>query len=81
MTIVLEAFNGRVLDFSVHAFYLTVGPRVIWLGQAMFDLVDLADHVEAHLLRKGCVSSIGLVGELDADIGQDRLDALRNDFE
>ena len=40
------AFDGGFLDGAVHAFDLAVGPRVLDLGQAMFDVVFLAAHVE-----------------------------------
>ncbi|SDF94150.1 hypothetical protein SAMN04488117_10927 [Celeribacter baekdonensis] len=31
-------------------FDLAIGPRMVWLGQAVRDLTCLADHVEPHLL-------------------------------
>ena len=80
-TIVTEAFDGRVLDCSVHALDLTVGPRMVGLGQSMLDPVGLADHVKAHLPGIGGVAVPGLVGELDVVIGQDRVDPVWNDFE
>lgn len=49
MAFVMEAFDGRFLDGAVHPLDLTVGPRVVRLGEPMFDIVGLADHVEAHL--------------------------------
>ena len=33
------AFDGGVLDGSVHAFDLAVGPRVLGLSEAMIDIV------------------------------------------
>ena len=38
--------------------------------------VGLADHVEAHLPRPGGITVTRLLGELDAVIGEDRVDAV-----
>lgn len=74
MNVVLEVFDGRVLDYPVHAHDLAVGPRMVGLGQAKLDPVGLADHAEAHLSRIGGVSVPGPLGELDANVRQDRMD-------
>ena len=39
MGFVVEALYGRVLDRSVHAFDLAVGPRVARLGKPVIDVV------------------------------------------
>jgi hypothetical protein len=39
MGLVEVLFSGCVLDGSVHAFDLPIGPRVLGLGQAMIDTV------------------------------------------
>ncbi len=75
---VIEAFDGRLLDRPVHSLDLTIGPRMVWLGQAVLDPICLADHIEAHLARIRCVPVPGLLGELDAIVGQDRVDAVGN---
>ena len=49
MVFVVEAFDGRLLDGAVHSFDLAIGPRMVWLGQAVLDLICLTDHVEPHL--------------------------------
>ena len=64
MALVMEAFDGRLLDGAVHPLDLSVGPRVVRLGEAVFDVVCLADHVEAHLARPGGVAVARLLGEL-----------------
>ena len=74
----MEAFDGRVFNCSVHAFDLTIGPWVVWLGQAMLDSIGVTDHVKAHLPGISGVSVPGLVGELDAVIGQPGVDAERH---
>src|SRR5271168_108143 len=38
MRVVVEALDGGVFDGAVHAFDLTVGPRVLGLGEAMVDI-------------------------------------------
>lgn len=47
----------------------------------MLDVVGLADHVEAHLPGEGGVPVARLIGELDAVVGQDRVDPVGNSFE
>ena len=81
VAVVMEAFDGRLLDGPVHALDLTVGPRVVRFGEPMLDVVGLADHVEAHLTRPGGVAVAGLLGELDAVVGQDGVDAIRHGFQ
>lgn len=66
--IIVIAFDSGLLDRSVHAFDLPIGPRVFDLGQAMLDAVFLAAHIE----HMGHVSSCRTVlitrreGEQDA---------------
>ncbi len=81
VAVVMEAFDGGVLDRSVHALDLAVGPRVVGLGQTVLDPIRFADHVEAHRPGIGSIPVPGLVGELDAIIGQDRVDAVGNHFQ
>jgi hypothetical protein len=44
--LVVECLGGRILDGVVHALSLAVGPRMVPLGQAVFDAVLVADNVE-----------------------------------
>lgn len=81
MIVVMEAFDGCVLDRAVHPLDLAVGPGMVRLGEAMLDVVGLADHVEAHLPREGGVPVAGLICELDAVVGEDRVDPVGNGFE
>ena len=75
MAVVVASFHCRLLDRSVHPLDLAIGPRMVWLGQAVFDPICFADHVEAHLPRVCCVPVSGLLGELDDVVSQDRVDA------
>ncbi len=81
MAFVVEAFDGRFLDCAVHPLDLIVGPRVVRHGEAVFDVVCLADPVVAHLARRCGVTIARLVGELDAIVGQDRVDAMGYGFQ
>jgi len=45
---VIALYRG-VLDRSVHPLEQAMGPGMVWLGQAVFDPVSLADHVKPHL--------------------------------
>lgn len=48
VALVVIPLHSGVLDGPVHAFDLAVGPRMVWLGQAMLDAIGLTDHVEPH---------------------------------
>ncbi|GAP24937.1 hypothetical protein GLF_1819 [Gluconobacter frateurii NBRC 101659] len=79
MTVVMEAFDGCFLDCPVHPLNLTVRPGMIGFRQTMFDPVGFADHVEAHGTRPGRIAVTGLISELDAVIGQNGVDPVRDD--
>lgn len=81
VAVVVIAFHRGILDGAVHALDLTIGPRMVRFGQAMFDPVGIAYHVEAHGPRIGSVSVSGLLCELDAVIGQDRMYAVGHGFQ
>jgi len=81
MALVIEAFDRRLLDRAVHPLDLTVGPGVVRFGKSMLDVVRVADHVEAHLTRPGGVTVAWLLCELDAIVGQDRVDPVRHRFQ
>ncbi len=81
MVIVVEAFDGRVLDCAVHPLNLPIGPRVIWLCETMFDPVGLADHVEAHGPRIDCIPVTWLLGELNAVDSENGVDLIGHSFE
>jgi hypothetical protein len=69
------------LDRAVHSCNLPIGPRVVWLGKPMLDLIRRTNHVEAHLPGRGCVSVPGLICELDTIVPQDRVDSIWHDIE
>jgi hypothetical protein len=72
----MVAFDRGFLDRPVHPFDLAVGPGMLDLGEPMLDPVLAAAHVE-HVGHVGCRGAIGVArrkGELDAVIGQHRVD-------
>ena len=81
MAFVVEAFAGRFLDGAVRPLDLAVRPRVVGFSQPVLDVVRLADHVEAHLARPGGVAIARRLGELDAVVGEGRVDAIRHGFQ
>lgn len=94
VVVVMEAFDGGILDRPVHPLNPLPGrclpantergairPGVVRLGQSVLDPICLADHVEAHLARICCVPVPGLLGELDAVVGQNRVDAIGDGLE
>ena len=93
VVVIVEAFDGRFLDRAVplpgrrlpanaerRAFDLAIRPRMLDLGQPMFDAVFFTAHVE-HMgdpCRRGTVGVTRREGELDSIVGEDRVDLVRN---
>ena len=80
MAVVVVAFDGRVLDGSVHPFDLTFGPGMVDLGEAVLDVVLAAAHGEhvRHIASRRAGGVARRITELDAVIGQDRVDLVRH---
>ena len=82
VALVVKAFDGRFLNRAVHPpLDLPVGPRVVRLGKPMLNVIGFGDHVKAHLARRGGVAVARLLGELDAIVGQDRVNAVGHGFQ
>jgi hypothetical protein len=80
VSIAMVALDGRFLDRAVHALDLPIGPRMLDLGQAMFDAVLLAVHIE-HVRHVSCYRTIGVArreSKLDAVVGEHRVHFLGN---
>jgi hypothetical protein len=89
VVLVVEAFNGRILDGAVHSFDLTVGPWMPWFRGSVLDVVLRTGELEGmgaeylaggHCLadfRHSRTTSAGR-GELDAIVGQHRVDPVRH---
>ena len=71
---VVEALHRRLLYCAIHPLDLAIRPGVVWFGQAVLDPVRLADHVEAHRPGIDGIPVPGLLGELDAIVGQYGMD-------
>ena len=76
MAVVIVALDGSVLDRSVHALDLAIGPGMLDLGQPMFDAILLAAHIE-HMCRVSCRLAVRVArreSELDPIVGENRVD-------
>src|SRR4051812_28480517 len=89
MALVVEAFDGRILDRAVHAFDLAVGPWVPWLcrsvvdiglGASMFEGVRPYDFSRRHgFLDQRNGRAAGTWGrELNAVVGKHCVDLVRD---
>ncbi|GAP24886.1 hypothetical protein GLF_1768 [Gluconobacter frateurii NBRC 101659] len=78
MAVVMEAFDGCFLDCPVHPLNLTVRPGMIGFRQTMFDPLGFANHVKAHWTRPRRIAITRLLGELDAVIGQNGMNPIRD---
>ena len=78
--LVVVASDRRLLDRAVHAFDLAVSPGMVRLGQAVFDAVLAAAHVEhvGHVLRGWPAALAGLIAELHAIVGEHGVDLVRD---
>jgi hypothetical protein len=78
--VVVIALNGRFLGGSVHSFDLAVGPGMVWLREPVFDSVGAAHAVEGMAAEAsgGALTVLRQVRELDAIVGEDDRDALRD---
>ena len=50
VAVVVIAFDGGVLDGSVHSFDLSIRPGVFDFGQPVIDIIFTAAHIE-HVVR------------------------------
>jgi len=73
----MEGFNGCLFDRADHAFGLPVGPRVIWLGQPVLNVV-LQAHTTEDMREGQTLCATFALDELDAVVGQDGVDLVRH---
>jgi hypothetical protein len=73
------SLDGGVLDGSVHALDLPVGPGVVGPGQSVFDSMKKTEPVEGMATEAGSwtLAVLRQIGELDAVVGEHGVDALR----
>ena len=77
--VVVIAIDRRFLEGTVHPLDLTIRPRVIGFGQAVFDTACSADLIEAvdPVTRRPAIAIFRQVGKLDTVIGQHRMQPVR----
>lgn len=74
---VVIALDGRVFDGSVHPLDLSVRPRMINFRQTVFYFVLTTNAVEKVHKRPFIFDA---VGKLNTVVGQNRVNAIRHDF-
>ena len=79
VAVVVVAFDSRFFEGAVHPLHLAIGPWVVGLGQSVFDVVLAAYLIEAVNPVMGCpaISISWQVGDLDAVVGEDRVQPIR----
>src|SRR5438067_8866288 len=79
VAVIVIAIDHRFLEGTVHALDLTIRPRAVWFGQAVFDTVGSADLVEAMdpVTSRPPITIFWQVGKLDTVIGQHRMQSVR----
>jgi hypothetical protein len=87
--VIMVAMDSSLLDRSVHAFDLAIGPWMLDLGQPVINVVSGASTLEcvtpeqlsfrSHLpdVRR-CPALTSWISELNAVVGEDRMDGVRN---
>ena len=82
MIVIVIPFDSRFLDGAVHAFDLSIGPRMPRFGQAMFDPMPPAGAVEWMAAMAGCgsIPVLRQISELNTVIGQDCVDVVGDSF-
>jgi hypothetical protein len=81
--VVEVSLHRSVLDGSVHALDLPVGPGMVGFGQPVFDSMSETEPVEG-MGPEACGWPLAVfrqVGELDTVIGEHGVDAVRNGFD
>src|SRR5665213_2682827 len=80
MGVVEVAFDRGILDGSIHALDLPMGPGMIGFGQPVFDSMNETEPVEgmATEARGWPLPVLRQIGELDAVVGEHGVDAVWN---
>jgi hypothetical protein len=75
MGLVVVLFHSGIFERTVHAFDLAIRPGMVGFSQPMVDAILLTDAIKD--MVKGIYITLA-VGELDAVIGQHRVDLVRH---
>lgn len=78
VAVVMIPFDRRFFDYPVHSLDLPIGSRMVWLGQPMFDPICVADQIKPHLAKRHAVAVARLLCKLDAIVGENGVDFVRN---
>jgi hypothetical protein len=81
--VVVVTLYSRLFDGSIHAFHLAIGPWVLDLCEAEFDVVFPAAHVE-HVGHEWCCWAICISRrkrELDTGVGENDVNFVGNGFD
>ena len=80
VAIVVETFDGCVLDGAVHPLDLPIGPGMVDAGEAVLDAMLLASHGEhvGHVPGRGPVGVTWREAKLDAVVGEHGVDPVRH---
>lgn len=74
MRLIAVTFDGCFLDRAIRPFYLAIGPSMADLGEAMINVMSLADPVKGDIP----ISFRSLTScKLDAVVSQDRVQGIR----
>jgi hypothetical protein len=81
--VVEVSLDSRVLDGSVHALDLPVGPGMVGLSESVFDSMDITGAIEGMAAKSHGwpLPVLRQVGELDSVVGEYGVDAIRNCFD
>ena len=76
---IVVTFDGGVFDGPVHPLDLTIGPRMVGLGQPVFDPMLGADAIEQMTCEPCCwpIAIARWMAELDSVVGQDGVQSVR----
>ena len=80
---VVVALDGRLFEGAVHSLDLTIGPRMVRFGQAMFDSVSSARAIK-RMAAQHCGWTFAVlwqIGKLDAVVGQHDIDLVGDCFD
>jgi hypothetical protein len=76
---IVERLDGGLLHGSVHAFGLTISPRMLWLGELVHDAVLIADAIKdmgAETPPGRPIAVLWQVCKGHSIVGQDRMDGI-----
>ena len=82
VAVIMIAPDGGLFQGAVHPLDLAVGPGMVRFGEAVFDPVLTAAHIEhmRHIPGRGAIGISWREGELDAVVSENRVDFIGSSF-